>query len=459
MVGASESEATSTQHKLRQFRSRPDLTPPLVDVVGATGRRGTGYDLITANGPMIVDDHGSPIWYRPVSHASTNLRVQQYQGRPVLTWWEGEVTQYGVGQNGIVVMVDSSYQEVMRVKAADGLHVDLHEFLISEDGIGYLTAYREITGDLSAVGGPRRATLLDAVVQGIDLASGTLVFDWHSADHIGLGETHQKYSRSSKAPFDPVHVNSIDMTEDGNLLISARNTWTIYKLDRSSGEVIWRLGGEKNDFVRGPGVDFAWQHDARGHPGGTLSLFDDEASPAEAIQSRGLVLAVDETKMTAMLVRAYTHPRHRLLAGSQGSLQVLPNGDVFVGWGAEPYYTQFHADGTPVIDAHISEGQSYRAFRFPWAGTPTGRPAVAARRDGRGRLDVYSSWNGATDVARLTVLGGGSSAAVFEEIGSSDRTGFETRIPVQEPDSVRFVAAEARGASGRVLATSPAIRV
>ena len=442
---------------MRSFLSRPDLVPPTVEVSGANGVRGSGYDFITPNGPMIVDDHGSPIWYQPVPHATTNLRVQQYQSQPVLTWWEGEVTHYGVGQNGVVVMVDSSYREIRRVKAANGLHVDLHEFLISGDGIGYLTAYREITGDLTAVGGPRRASLLDAVVQGIDLASGALVFEWHSADHIDVAETYQKFSRSSKEPFDPVHVNSIDPTEDGNLLVSARNTWTIYKLNRGTGEIIWRLGGKKNDFVRGPGVDFAWQHDARGHPGNVLSLFDDEASPREASQSRGLVLAVDEAKMTATLVRAYRH-RNPILAGSQGNVQLLPNGDVFVGWGAEPYYTEFHADGTPVMDAHILEGQSYRAFRFPWTGTPTALPAVAARDDG-GRLNVYASWNGATEVARWTVLGGTRSAAVFEEIGSANRTGFETRIEVRTPGTLRFVAAQATDAAGNVLATSPVVRV
>jgi hypothetical protein len=241
--------------------------------------------------------------------------------------------------------------------------------------------------------------------------------------------------------------------------VSARNTWTIYKLDRGTGEIIWRLGGKKNDFDRGPGVHFAWQHDARGHPGNLLSLFDDEASPAEAAQSRGLVLAVDEMKSTAALVRAYTHPRRRLLAGSQGSVQLLPNGDVLVGWGAEPYYTQFRRDGAPVTDAHILEGQSYRAFRFPWTGTPSNLPAVAARETGSGRLAVYASWNGATDVVRWSALGGSTPTSVFEEIGSSERTGFETRIEAKSPNSLRFVAAEAIDAAGTVLATSPVIRV
>lgn len=441
---------------VRKFYSRPDLMPPVVEVTRSAGRPGAGYVLITPGGPLIVDNRGRPVWYRPVPHASTNLRVQLLRGQPVLTWWEGEITHYGVGHSGVNVILDTSYREIMRVKAANGLHADLHDFLLAADGTAYLIAYREVTADLTRVGGPKRGPMLDCVVQGIDLDTGTAVFEWHSADHIGVAETYQKYSSSSKAPFDPVHVNSIDLTSDGNLLISGRNSWTIYKVDRSSGGILWHLGGKKNNFTRGPGVHFAWQHDARSHPGRILTMFDNEASPEERTRSRGLALRVTETKRIATLVHAYTHPGQKLLAGSQGNLQVLPGGDVLVGWGAEPYFTEYRSGGTPVLDGHIMKGQSYRAFRSPWTGTPTDRPAVAARHRTAGKMTVYASWNGATEVATWSVLGGATRGAL-SRMGTARRTGFETPIEVRSPP-VRFVAAQALDRSGGVLATSPVIR-
>ena len=175
-----------------------------------------------------------------------------------------------------------------------------------------------------------------------------------------------------------------------------------------TGRIIWRLAGKKNDFALGDGVRFAWQHDARGHPDDIITLFDDEGDPPEAKQSRGLTLNVDERAMTAQLVAQYYHPAKKLLAGSQGSLQVLPNGDVLVGWGSEPYYTEFRNDGTLVLDAEFAGGQSYRAFRFPWIGTPTEAPAVAVSREGVGHLTVYASWNGSTETAIWQALAGGS---------------------------------------------------
>ncbi len=255
-----------------------------------------------------------------------------------------------------------------------------------------------------------------------------------------------------------MHLNSIDLTADGNLLVSARNTWTVYKIDRASGAIIWRLGGKRNDFRRGPGVHFAWQHDARAHPNNVVTIFDDEGDPPEAKQSRGLVLEVDEAARTATLVHAYTHPRRGLLAGSQGSVQLLANGDVFVGWGAEPFYTEYRADGTVVLDGHILGAQSYRALRFPWVGTPAEPPALAVARHGRGRLTVYASWNGATAVESWSVLAG-PGRRDLAVVGAANRTGFETPVEVAVPSSTRYVAVRAVDRLGATIGTSAVIRV
>ena len=142
----------------------------------------------------------------------------------------------------------------------------------------------------------------------------------------------------------------IDLDSDGNLLISARNTWAVYKIDRGNGAVLWGMGGKKSDFAMGSGTGYAWQHDARRQADGTITLFDDGSSPKVEPQSRGLVLQVDEGLRMVKLRQAYAHGGSGISASSQGNMQVLPNGDVLVGWGSEPYLTQFNANGSIAVD-------------------------------------------------------------------------------------------------------------
>ena len=128
---------------------------------------------------------------------------------------------------------------------------------------------------------------------------------------------------------------------------------------------------------------------------------------------------------------------------------------MLVGWGAEPFFSEFSKDGTLLLDAEFPAGVgSYRAFRFPWTGRPTEAPAVAALPTGGDRVDVYASWNGATEVARWEALAG-SKVNALQPIGSAPRGGFETTISVRT--SAPLVAARALDAAGKVLGTSAAI--
>ena len=200
----------------------------------------------------------------------------------------------------------------------------------------------------------------------------------------------------------------------------------------------------------GPGTRFAWQHDARLHPDGTLTIFDDGAAPAVEKHSRAIVLRLDTHRMTARLVRAYVHP-DGLLSSSQGNMQVLPDGHVLVGWGSEPYVTEFSRAGGVVFDMRFNRGaDSYRAYRFPWVGRPTDRPALAVDR-AKSEVSVYASWNGATQVRRWALLAGSDSAHLRRMV-VAPRNGFETRLEVHTK-AQRF-AVEALDAAGRVLATS-----
>src|SRR4028119_1028862 len=190
--------------------------------------------------------------------------------------------------------------------------------------------------DLSPYGGPADGLVLDGVVQEIDVESGEVLFEWHSLDHVAPGESYYSPPDVPTNRFDYFHINSVDVDLDGNLLISARRTSAVYKVDRESGEVMWRLGGKRSDFEMGEGTDFAYQHDARRQADGTITLFDNYGPKNEEDCSRAVVMEVDEEAMKASLVRDYFAPDGMPIADTQGNVQVLPDGNVFVGGGSEP---------------------------------------------------------------------------------------------------------------------------
>ncbi len=413
-----------------------------------------GLIFLTVGGPLIVDDDGQPVWFLPVKgKAALDLRVQQYRGEPVLTWWEGAITKTGHG-SGEGVIADATYQEITRVRAGNGLSADVHELTVTPEGTALITIYSPHQLDLAEVGGPRKGTLLDSLLQEVDIASGEVLYQWRASDHVALSESHAK--PQAGVPFDFFHINSITLDDDGNLLVSARNTWAVYKVDRRSGAVHWRLGGKMTDYAMGPGTVFAWQHDAHRQADGTITLFDDEASPREASQSRGLALRLDDAAKTAQVAHEYRHP-NPLLAGSQGNMDVLPNSDAFIGWGAEPYFSEFSLDGRLLYDAHFAgKAQSYRAYRSPWAGHPTERPSVAVGRSSGRAVTAYASWNGATEVVAWRLLTG-SSAGTLQPGSSTPRSGFETSIPMVGASG--YVAVAALDSSGATLGTSSVLRV
>ena len=402
---------------------------------------------------MILDNEGQPVWLRPVAKEAEDamdFRAQSYRGEPVLTWWQGTHGGFGRGE---YLIFDDSYSEVTRLRAGNGYEGDHHEFLITPQDTALVLIYHEVPMDLSAFGGPTDGSVLDGIAQEIEIETGEVLFEWHSLDHVGLGESYYEPKPDQKEAYDYFHINSVDVDSDQNLLISARRTSTVYKIDRKSGEVVWRLGGKRSDFQMGEGAWFAYQHDARRHPGGLVTVFDNRGAAMKE-QSRGLMLKVDEEAMTADLVREYTLP-HEPFGIYQGNVQVLPNGNAFVGWGSAPYFAEFAREGQPLFDVSFpAEVESYRAFRCPWEGRPKDAPAVAVEPGRDDRTTLYASWNGATEVATWEVLAGPGPEGL-EPLGSAPRKGFETAISftTEEP----YVAARALDRSGQTLGTSEAV--
>ena len=458
--------ATPDISDIEQFRSQPALNPPRATVTRrnaafasdpAASRyifgalKGYTADGPGQAGPMIIDTQGRLVWFRQSAQSPFNLKVQQYQGQPVLTWWEGQViTGYGVGSG---IILDTSYNEIAIVKAGNGLQADLHEFTLTPQGTALLTAYQTTTADLTSLGGSSRGQLLNCFAQEVDVASGAVLFEWGSLDHVGLDETYN--TLSGNAPFDYFHINSISLAPDGDLLISARNTWTIYKVSRQTGEIVWRLNGKESSFAMGDGASFYWQHDAQPQGANAISLFDDGGTPQEEPQSRGLILNLDLTTMKATLQHQYTNPA-RLLAANQGSMQVLSDGHVFIGWGAQPYFTEFSQDGQVLLNGRFpNDDQSYRTYSYTWSAQPKNEPALVVGANGAGGQVAYVSWNGATAITRWQILAGKTQSSL-KPAASAARSGFETTISVNDPGPY-FVAVAF--ATNKELGRSQPVRV
>jgi Arylsulfotransferase (ASST) len=448
--------------EVQSFHSRPDLRPPAVTVTVRSAAVAPGDEFVAPYtgpgeaGPMILDQNGGLVWFKalPEHTSATNFRVQEYGGKGVLTWWQGDISVHGFGQ-GEDVIADSTYTDIAHVKAGNGVQGDLHDFQLTPAGAALITAFDPILCDLSSVGGRADGGVTDGLLQEIDVKTGLVMFQWTSLDHVGLTESYTPPTTTSPAwPFDFFHINSLDLEQSGNLLVSARNTWTVYDINSQTGQIEWRLGGKRSSFAMGTGTNTAWQHDPRELPNGSISVFDNGAGPAIHKQSRGIVVSLDPQRKTATLVGQIFHPPP-LLAESQGNMQALGNGDWFLGWGQVGDFSELGPSGQLLFDAHFpAHTQSYRDFRFVWTGTPAHPPALTVVPAAGSGGTAYASWNGATLVASWRLLAG-SAATSLAPVAQVARAGFETAIPLPSGTTVGpYFAVQALAAGGGVLGTS-----
>ena len=367
-------------------------SPPPVTILTAPAHAGradifvapTGDATQYANGPEILDQKGNVVWFHPVpqGQAAADFRVQRYHGQPVLTWWQG--TGLGGLAQGTDYIYNSHYQPITTVNAGNGLSADGHEFLITPQNTALVLAYTTATADLTSIGGPANQTVIDGVVQEIDIRTGRVLFEWNSADHVPYSQSEQPLPASASTPWDWFHINAVHLASDGNLLIDSRNTWTTYKVNRRAGNIIWRLGGKASSFTldAAPGQSlntageiFAWQHDPNEVGHDEYTFFDNESAgvantgsgaTSEFGFSRAVRVTVDERRRTATLVQSYNQPEG-LIAPSQGNAQTTSGGNLLVGWGSLPYFSEFSRSGQLLLNAQFPTGvNSYRAYAFPW---------------------------------------------------------------------------------------------
>jgi hypothetical protein len=446
------------------LKSRPELKPSTLDVT--VNKPEASPDKVffapKVGGLTIAEKSGRIRWFRPAGFGGKgtqvyNFQTQQYNGRPVLTYWKGASTGRGFSQRGEYEILNNKYNRIARITPGNGYGANIHEFELTAHNTAIVQAYRGVNWDLTPVGGDENGKIMDNVIQEVDIETGAVLFEWHALGNVGLNSSETAPPEDG-AVWDYFHVNAAKADGKG-ILVSGRRQSTIYRIDRKNARIMWRLRGDgakpkTNDFKIAPGAEWGYQHDMERQPNGDISLFDNGSDrpntnvPVINDESSILILRLSGkgNNRTASPVNRYAHEPDPIVAQTQGSARQLENGNWFAGWGQVLAMTEFAPDGEIVWDATFpSTGQntnSYRSFKAPWNGKPKDRPSIASEADGDG-AKVYASWNGSTKVQSWKVLTGATSDSLAE-VGSSNWKDLETMISIPTVDSkVRVVAYDA----------------
>ena len=325
-----------------------------------------------ASGPEIVSITGTVLWFHPLPAGTfaTDFRTQTYLGKPVLTWFQG-----GGNGGGEDVIYNDRYQQIATVKPANGHLPDFHEFLITPWNTALILTDTIGTANLTSLGLSAHQQVIDGVVQEIDIKTGKLLFQWDSAGHVPYSDSYGPLPQRGR-PWDWFHINAVHLDTDGNLLISSRFTWTVYKVNLRTGAMMWQLGGKHSTFtikaapgqkLDNAGEIFAFQHDPEALGGNVYTVFDDESDgQAEFSFSRAVTISLNPAAHKATLIKSVNQPEG-LTAAATGNAQTTRNGDLFVSWGGLSYFSEFSPTGKLLFNAKLPDGVStYRGYRLPW---------------------------------------------------------------------------------------------
>ncbi|KGO44336.1 hypothetical protein PEXP_000270 [Penicillium expansum] len=391
-------------------------------------------DSIAHPGPMILNSAGELVWTKWNGGTTQDFKLQRYKGEDYLTYWQGDTADgYGRGSWYMKYVVSP-------IGIYDG---DLHDFQITSNDTAILMIYDPIPMDLSSIGGPELGWMYDGMFQEINLETGELLFQWRVSDFYHPSDSYYPIGDAGQgrtSGYDHSHINSVDKDDQGRYLVSMRHLHTVACIDGTTGDVLWSLGGKRNDFTDasdGAATDFSWQHDARWQGLNRLSLFNNAAYNNDNLSavSHGMIVDLDTEEQQAKLLQSFHHP-HDIMAVSQGNIQVLDTGNVLVGWGHSAAFTEFSPNGDVVCDVHFGASAfftfgrvvSYRVFKFNWVGNPLTIPDTAITPE-----SVFVSWNGATEVAEWRVEawdGEDLRNMTFTAVDQVPREGFETEIPL-----------------------------
>jgi len=313
---------------------------------------------------IITDNYGVPVFYR-----ETAMKTYCFQPYPNgnLAYFEGSVRKY--------VMLDGDYHPIDTMGCQDCDRFDLHEIRILENGHYLLMGKKFRTVDMSLVieGGDPEATIEDYLVQEFD-PHGNLVFEWATRPHYEIADLNSAVDLTISS-IDVTNLNAIEVESDTSLLLSMAHQDEITKIDRRTGEVIWRLGGRNNQFkMINSTRPFTRQHDVRRLPNGNITVFDN-GTFSDPGYARAVEYEIDENAMTVTQVWEFDHDK-TVSSSHKGNVQRLPGGNTLIGWGdyqdnpAVPAFTEVKPDGSIALEVSFPEHDgSYRVVKYPWKTT------------------------------------------------------------------------------------------
>ncbi|KAF2098297.1 hypothetical protein NA57DRAFT_77086 [Rhizodiscina lignyota] len=471
------------------FVSNPNVTAPVFNIItpAANGVANADYlflgpkgDPVKRQRPTIVNATDLSIMWADTGNITgepLDVRVQSYNGKDYITFFSGSDGGSGYG-GGYYYMLDDKYSLAYNLSAQNiSVLGDFHEFQLTDNGTALITVYEPMPFNLSIIDSDlTNGFIVDSLFQELDIETGKLVFQWRASDHYQLNATYNPLGVTGKrenAGFDWFHINSVQKDQTGNYLVSSRHLHTVTYIEGQSGDIIWILGGKLNQFKDlsgGNATNFAWQHNARWTNDSLtgLTIFDNGASGFNTTRpyTRGLLLNIDQDAKTVQLVQEYLNPE-RISSISQGNVQLLPNKNVLMGYGANPAVTEYAADGTVLWDIQFgiwndTDVQSYRAYKMNWTSTPNTKPALAQTfpPQRNGSRDLFVSWAGSTEVRGWAVLGGNSTAMLSnstQNLFNVTKSGFETSITLNR--TYHYVRCAALSSNGTVIGATDTLNL
>lgn len=425
------------------YHTHPEFTNIMTATV-TTAAQGTddGFIFVGAidefySGPSAIimfENSGEPVYIKTFKDGTFigDFRKQTVNGIDYLTYHKG--IRGGNWTYGSTYVLDENYQVVDTWTIDNGYGSDDHDFLLLDNGHAILMGYFPVPFDLSPYGGPVNGTLIDIILQEQD-ANKNVVFEWIGSEHMPIGDTEVNLNTTD--PVDFLHTNAIGLDLDGNWLLSHRNFSEITKISRQTGDIIWRMGGAGNEFTFTNDIGFSNQHNINRLPNGNLTLFDN-GNQHTPPHSRGIEYIVDENAKIVTRYGMYPGGTSEY-SFAMGNIQRLPNGNSMIGWGTSPKLTEVIAGGTVALEMLLGS-PSYRVFRFPWVGVPVTQPRAVLQYDADPTaVTIYTSWNGATDIASYDVFAG-PTIATMSMVSNEPRDGFETEISLTSlpPDTCFF---------------------
>ena len=407
-------------------------TLPVISVTTPASGTAPGYiflaNFFAPNKPtflLILDDEGELVYYKASTIANLVFADFKVQPKGSLTYFEGF---NNVTINGVFQEMNSSYEMTQTWQPGIPYPADVHDLHLLPNGRALIMIYDIQSRDLSAYGGLTNTQFIDTLIQEVD-ADRNVDFTWRASDHIPITNTYESLTASF---LDHSHGNAVELDYDGNILLSSRHLSEITKIDRLTGQIIWRLGGKENQFTFTNDDGFSYQHDIRRLPNGHITLFDNGNQRVPPQYSRAVEYEIDES--SKVITRVWEYRNTPEVYGSfMGNVQRLPNGNSMIGWGGpRSVGTEVGPDGTKRFELELNsatDGFIYRVFRFPWVGTPATTPTLVLTDVVSGFPNLYYSWNGATEIASYRVESG-ETDGLFTDVVTQTKSDFEDSTPL-----------------------------